>query len=57
VKIADAIIKNKSIKLLKTKKMEKMNPQTKTKTLVTNWAINNTIDYNAYNYSAQTKQF
>ncbi len=36
--------------------MEMMKSQVKTKTLVTNWAINNTIDYNTYDYSAQTKQ-
>ena len=30
-----------------------MKSQAKTKTLVTNWAINNTIDYNSYDYNAQ----
>lgn len=30
-----------------------MKSQAKTKTLVTNWAINNTIDYNANVYSSQ----
>jgi len=28
-----------------------MTPQAKTKTLITNWAINNTIDYNTYTYT------
>ncbi len=29
-----------------------MKSQVKTKTLVTNWAINNTIDYNVYDDNA-----
>lgn len=32
-----------------------MKSQVKTKTLVTNWAINNTIDYNNCGYNAQKK--
>ncbi len=36
----------KNSRLLIKQKNEKMKSQVKTKTLVTNWAINNTLDYN-----------
>ncbi|SEL68163.1 hypothetical protein SAMN04487910_3022 [Aquimarina amphilecti] len=32
-----------------------MKSQVKTKSLVTNWAINNTIDYNTYVYRSKNK--
>ncbi len=40
-------------RLIMNHKIEKMKSQGKTKTLLTNWAINNTIDYSTYDYDAQ----